>query len=120
MPKFGRVPYHVNRPIWDRSPRRGMIGTCSARTKQFYGKGRGTIMDTPVPEPTKKRTIPTPDSVDFLVTKNTLCRELGLPKKWLHRVVKEGKLPCLKLGHRLLFNVAAVKDHLSELAESEN
>ncbi len=45
-----------------------------------------------------------------------LSRKLGLPVSWLKQEAKAGRLPCLKVGRRFLFNLSAVETALSERA----
>lgn len=39
---------------------------------------------------------------------------LGLPLQWLKREAEAGRLPCLRAGRRLLFDLERVKRVLSE------
>lgn len=45
-----------------------------------------------------------------------LALELRLPRAWLESEAKSGRIPCLKVGRRLLFNVEAVRQALLERA----
>ena len=38
-----------------------------------------------------------------------LARKLGLPPTWLKTEATAGRIPCLKIGRRFLFNPAAVE-----------
>jgi hypothetical protein len=40
---------------------------------------------------------------------HTLARKLGLSAVWLKAEANAGRIPCLKVGRRLLFNAAAVE-----------
>ena len=42
---------------------------------------------------------------------------LGLPPKWLKAEAKAGRIPVLKVGNRLLFNLEQVEQALLEKAE---
>jgi hypothetical protein len=67
-----------------------------------------------------KRIIPTPDDPAFLVTMPMLCTKLKLPVKWVRREASAGRLPCLRVGHRLLFSVQAVSEFLRLRAARKN
>jgi hypothetical protein len=45
-----------------------------------------------------------------------LARETHLPATWLQAEAKAGRIPCLKVGRRRLFNLAAVLAALAERA----
>jgi hypothetical protein len=47
---------------------------------------------------------------------NRLATHLKLPRKWLRQEALSGRLPCLKIGRKLLFNLAAVERVLAERA----
>lgn len=51
-----------------------------------------------------------------LMTPSQLATRLKLPRTWLHAEAVSGRLPCLKVGRRLLFNLHAVEEALSKLA----
>jgi hypothetical protein len=68
----------------------------------------------------RRRVVPTPDDPAFLVTLPILCAKLKLPLKWARREASEGRLPCLRVGHRLLFHVQAVSDFLRLRAARKN
>jgi hypothetical protein len=51
-----------------------------------------------------------------LVSLNRLAAELHLPRNWLKQEAQAGRLPCLRVGRRLLFNVAAVEQVLADRA----
>lgn len=44
--------------------------------------------------------------------------ELGVPQKWLKNEADEGRIPCLRIGPRRLFNLAAVRKVLCERAST--
>lgn len=48
-----------------------------------------------------------------------LALELRLPRQWLFLEAKAGRLPCLRVGRRLLFNLDAVRQALAKRAASE-
>lgn len=57
-----------------------------------------------------------------LVNLRELARQLrrfGLSAKWLHSEAQVGRLPCMLVGRRLLFNVAAVEEALLRRAAKE-
>ncbi len=45
-----------------------------------------------------------------------LALELGLPREWLKAEAEAGRIPCLRVGRRLRFNLRAVERALSERA----
>ncbi len=51
-----------------------------------------------------------------LVSLNRLAAELRLPWSWLKQEAQAGRLPCLRVGRRLFFNVAAVEQALADRA----
>jgi hypothetical protein len=51
-----------------------------------------------------------------LVSLNRLAAELRLPRNWLKQEAQAGRLPSLRVGRRLLFNVAAVEQVLADRA----
>ena len=53
---------------------------------------------------------------DNLVGLHQLARELRLPVTWLKQQSDRGQLPCLRVGKRRLFNLAAVRKVLAERA----
>lgn len=40
--------------------------------------------------------------------------ELGVPRHWLEKEAREGRLPSLRAGRRLLFDAGAVEEALRE------
>src|SRR5262245_43506510 len=68
----------------------------------------------------RRRVVPTPDDPKFLGTMPVLCETLKLPLKWVRREASEGRLPCLRVGHRLLFHVQAVSEFLRLRAARKN
>jgi len=56
--------------------------------------------------------------MDKPLTLNQLAVRTGLPREWLRDAAEAGRLPCLRVGDLLLFNVAAVEKTLAELAAS--
>ena len=44
-----------------------------------------------------------------LVNLNRLAIELNLPREWLRAEAQAGRLPCLRVGRKLLFNAVAVE-----------
>jgi hypothetical protein len=51
-----------------------------------------------------------------LVTLPGLSRKLNLPTTWLKAEAAAGRLPALRIGRRILFNLAAVEAVLLERA----
>jgi hypothetical protein len=48
-----------------------------------------------------------------------LARETHLPRLWLREEALAGRIPCLRVGRRLLFNLSAVQAVLAERAARE-
>lgn len=48
----------------------------------------------------------------------TLARDLNLPATWLRAEALAGRIPCLRVGRTLLFNVDAVRKALDDRAAS--
>jgi hypothetical protein len=44
---------------------------------------------------------------------------LGVPQAWLKREAEAGRLPCLKIGKSLRFNLDAVRNALNDRAARE-
>jgi excisionase family DNA binding protein len=63
---------------------------------------------------------PAPDDPEFLVTMPTLCQRLDLPVKWVRRETAAGRLPAVRIGRRICFNVEAIKDFLRDRASRKN
>lgn len=68
----------------------------------------------------RRRRVAGPDDPEFLVRLETLCNVLSLPLKWARRMAWQGALPCVRIGHRLMFRVEAVRQHLRQQAERHN
>ena len=51
-----------------------------------------------------------------LTTLHSLARELKLPTQWLKVEADAGRIPCLRVGRKRLFNTEAVLSVLSERA----
>jgi len=45
-----------------------------------------------------------------------VARRLGVPAEWLRAEANAGRIPCLRAGRVLLFNVSAVEATLAERA----
>ena len=43
----------------------------------------------------------------------SLAATLALPKSWLRTEADEGRIPCLKVGSRRMFDLQAVRDSLA-------
>ena len=54
-----------------------------------------------------------------LLTLQRLAARLRLPREWLGDEALAGRLPCLRVGHKLLFNLSAVEQLLAERAAGE-
>ena len=50
------------------------------------------------------------------ITLNRLAAELKLSKDWLRQEAIAGRLPCLRIGRKLLFNLSAVNQALADRA----
>jgi excisionase family DNA binding protein len=50
------------------------------------------------------------------LTLNRLAARLRLPRDWVRREAMAGRLPCLRVGKKLLFNLAAVEQALADRA----
>lgn len=57
-------------------------------------------------------------AADEPLTLNSTAYRIGLPPDWLKREAEAGRIPCLRVGRRLLFNLAAVKQALSLAAKN--
>jgi len=53
------------------------------------------------------------------VNLHALAQYTRLPREWLHREALAGRLPCLRIGHKLLFNPDAVEKALAVRAATE-
>ncbi len=53
-----------------------------------------------------------------LLTLHRLAAHLRLPREWLRAEAIAGRLPCLRVGRKLLFNLPAVERILAERAAS--
>ena len=51
-----------------------------------------------------------------LLTLHRLATHLRLPRQWLRQEALAGRLPCLRVGRKLLFNLATVQTVLAERA----
>lgn len=51
-----------------------------------------------------------------IVSLNGLSRELRIPRNWLKTEADTGRIPCLRVGRKRLFNLAAVQRALAERA----
>jgi excisionase family DNA binding protein len=50
------------------------------------------------------------------LTLNQVSRRTGLPRDWRREQALAGRLPCLRVGDKFLFNFEAVQAALAELA----
>jgi hypothetical protein len=50
------------------------------------------------------------------VTVGRLSSELNLPAAWLKAEARAGRIPCLRVGRRLMFDMAAVLRALAQSA----
>ena len=53
---------------------------------------------------------------EILCNLRGLAAELQLPREWLATEADAGRIPCLRIGHRRLFNVEAVRRTLAARA----
>ncbi len=54
--------------------------------------------------------------MESVVTLNRLAAHMRLPREWLRNEALAGHLPCLRVGRKMLFNLAAVEQTLAERA----
>jgi proteic killer suppression protein len=52
-----------------------------------------------------------------LLTLNQLAERTGLPAAWLRREAEAGRLPCIRIGRRTMFDLPAVLGELAERRE---
>jgi hypothetical protein len=57
--------------------------------------------------------------VSDLIRLHQLARRLCLPREWLRDEARAGRLPCLRVGRKLLFNLAVVERVLADRAAVE-
>lgn len=53
------------------------------------------------------------------VNLHALALYTHLPREWLRREALAGRIPCLRIGRKLLFSPAAVEKALTERAATE-
>jgi len=53
---------------------------------------------------------------DQLANLNELAYSLKLPLDWLKAQADTGRIPCLRIGRKRLFNISAVRQTLAQLA----
>lgn len=51
-------------------------------------------------------------------TLHATCRALGLPADWLREEALAGRIPCLRAGTRLLFDLERVRSIVNDLARN--
>ena len=56
----------------------------------------------------------------MVLTLHRLAMRLRLPARWLDAEANAGRIPCLRVGKRKLFNLAAVELALSEMANGQS
>jgi hypothetical protein len=54
-----------------------------------------------------------------LLPLHSTARQARVPVEWLRKEAEAGRVPCLRVGRRLMFNVAAVTRALTERAATE-
>jgi excisionase family DNA binding protein len=54
-----------------------------------------------------------------LLTVREIAERCNLPVHWVKREAQSGRLPHLRAGRRMLFNLAAVRAELTERAKRE-
>ena len=57
--------------------------------------------------------------MDDLYHLNQLATRLKLPRHWIRREAVHGRIPCLRVGRKLLFSLNAVSAALLERAAQE-
>ena len=60
--------------------------------------------------------MPDKSATRALTSLHQLALRLKLPREWLRGEADAGRVPCLKVGNRYLFNLSAVEDALAERA----
>jgi hypothetical protein len=68
----------------------------------------------------KREKLPPPDPLVGLLPLKELATALGLPFKYLRRLTREGKLPCAKIGNRILYEPKRVADRVRDAARHKN
>jgi excisionase family DNA binding protein len=68
----------------------------------------------------QKKSLPGPKDPHFLVPMTILCETLNLPLKWVRRETSAGRLPAIRVGQRVLYNVQAVREFLRNRAARKN
>jgi hypothetical protein len=68
----------------------------------------------------KRQSLPVPDPLVGLLPLRELSKALGLPYKWLRRLTRQGKLPCAKIGNRILYDLKRVADKVREACKYRN
>jgi excisionase family DNA binding protein len=58
---------------------------------------------------------PTSDADDLLGAPK-LAKRFGVPESWIREQARQGKLPCLRLGHYMRFRLEEVERYLTERA----
>jgi excisionase family DNA binding protein len=58
-----------------------------------------------------------PNDPAFLVDIDALCAALSVPKKWVLRLAREGKVPAVRIGISLRFRIDQVRERLLKMAE---
>lgn len=53
---------------------------------------------------------------EYLCNLRGLASELQIPREWLATEADAGRIPCLRIGHRRLFNLDAVRRALADRA----
>ena len=83
----------------------------------LYNRTAPLTVFAPSARPVCSFTMNTNERTDepFLPANSTAIR-LGIPVTWLKREAKAGHIPCLRVGNRILFNLALVERTLLERA----
>ena len=58
------------------------------------------------------------DPLNRPATLHQTCRALGLPADWLREEALAGRIPCLRAGDRLLFDLESLRQLVNELART--
>ncbi len=71
----------------------------------------------PVKEPLKNKVVEQPKidtSIPRMMTIRAIAKEIGLAESAVRRMVKEGKLPYIRVGSRFLINYSKVCDLINQ------
>lgn len=63
-----------------------------------------------------KRAVDQNSDADDLLGAPKLAKRFGVPESWIREQARQGKLPCLRLGHYMRFRLEEVERYLTERA----